>query len=245
MFAEHGLTAPDFAVLVTLARIGEAGGVSQRRLMEELGLTSGTVSVRIDRLVDAALVERTTDPDSSRNVLITLTADGQGLVERVVPAHLDNESRLLASLDDAERDQLATLLRKLLVEFEGSMPAADAAFRLGLKLAPAHVTIEMRESVGLPAEPGLLVRSVDADGPAAAAGLRPGDVLVKANAEHLRSVASLYVAMAAGAADERLVLRLLRGNARRQATIRLRAADLPDGGLASTAGRSARGEHVV
>src|SRR3954464_2564341 len=51
IFAAHGVGAAGFTVLVTLARIGEEGGVSQRRLMDELGLTSGTISVRMDRLV--------------------------------------------------------------------------------------------------------------------------------------------------------------------------------------------------
>src|SRR3954462_12556028 len=50
-FTAHGLTAPGFAVLVPLARVDDGGGVSQRRLMDELGLTSGTISVRMDRLV--------------------------------------------------------------------------------------------------------------------------------------------------------------------------------------------------
>src|SRR5215469_15710855 len=43
-FAEYGLNGPDFAALVTLRRLDEPGGVSQRHLMRELNLTSGTVS---------------------------------------------------------------------------------------------------------------------------------------------------------------------------------------------------------
>src|SRR5436305_2083651 len=81
----HGLGAANFGVLVTLARVGEQGGVSQRRLMHELGLTSGTISVRMDRLVEAGLVERRPDPESGRTTLITLTQRGRELFERVVP----------------------------------------------------------------------------------------------------------------------------------------------------------------
>src|SRR5436309_2478772 len=80
-----------FGVLVTLARIEDEGGVSQRRLMDELGLTSGTISVRIDRLVEQGLVERRPDPESKRSALITLTERGRERFERVVPAHLANE----------------------------------------------------------------------------------------------------------------------------------------------------------
>ena len=52
--------------------------------------------------------------------LITLTARGRELFERVVPAHLANERRLLSGLTEPEQQVLASLLRKLLVEFEGS-----------------------------------------------------------------------------------------------------------------------------
>src|SRR3954447_5803625 len=184
VYAAHGLGAATFGVLVTLARIGDEQGVSQRRLMDELQLTSGTISVRIDRLVEEGLVIRRPDPESKRNALITLTPHGRELFERVVPAHLANERRLLAALSDDERETLAGLLRKLLVEFEGS----SAPGRLGVTLAPAHVTIALREAVGLPPIAGLLVRTVE-DGP-----LRPGDVLVRANGRELRSIADLRAA---------------------------------------------------
>src|SRR6478609_6352360 len=134
LFAAHGLSAPSFGVLVTLARVDDGGGVSQRRLMDELGLTSGTISVRMDRLVELGLIERKPDPESKRTTLITLTARGRELFERIVPAHLANERRLLAALSDDELQTLSGLLRKLLVEFEGSRPAART--RLGLTLAP-------------------------------------------------------------------------------------------------------------
>jgi len=91
VYARHGLTAPTFAVLVTLARIDDGSGVSQRRLMDELGLTSGTVSVRMDRLVGEGLVDRDPDPTSRRTTRIRLTDQGRALFERVVPDHLATE----------------------------------------------------------------------------------------------------------------------------------------------------------
>jgi DNA-binding MarR family transcriptional regulator len=70
-------------VLVTLARIDDGRGVSQRRLMDELGLTFGTVAVRMDRLVAEGLVDRRADTSSARNTLISPTDRGQELFERV------------------------------------------------------------------------------------------------------------------------------------------------------------------
>src|SRR5579862_6091385 len=62
VFAEHGVTNPTFTMLVTLVRINQPGGISQRRLANEMGLTPGTVSARVDRLVADGLVVRSPDP---------------------------------------------------------------------------------------------------------------------------------------------------------------------------------------
>jgi DNA-binding MarR family transcriptional regulator len=193
-----------------LARIAGEHGVSQRQLADELGLTPGTVSVRVDRLVEQGLADRRTDPDSQRNALVALTGEGWALFERVAPAHLDNEQRLLAALSESEQRLLADLLRKLLVEFEGSRPPS-APGRLGMVVTPAHITMEMRAAVGLPQTPGLLVRSVETGLPAERAGILPGDVLTCAGGRDLSSSASLYAALR-DSKDDSLKFDVLRGN---------------------------------
>jgi DNA-binding MarR family transcriptional regulator len=246
VFTEHQLSGPNFAVLVTLGRLNEPGGIPQRRLMDELGLTSGTVSVRIDRLLEQGLVERRPDPDDKRNTRITLTPRGRALFERVAPAHLDNERRLLAGLSDAERELLAALLRKLLVEYEGSLPPRDAPVRLGMTLAPAHVSMAMRRAVGLAPVIGLLVRGVTEGSAADAAGLRQGDVLVRAGRYELRSVAALYTALDEATARGRLRVALVRGTAHHTAHLALPGVgDASAFVAAETAGRAGRDEHLV
>src|ERR1051325_84695 len=49
-FAQYGLNGPDYIARATLRQLSLGGDVSQRRLMNELGLTSGTISVRVERL---------------------------------------------------------------------------------------------------------------------------------------------------------------------------------------------------
>ena len=122
VYAEHGLTGPDFSALVTLRRLG--GEVGQTELMRKLGLTSGTVSVRVERLVARGLAERHV---AGRTTRVSLTPLGAELFERVTPADVDAEERLLAALEPGEREQLATLLRRLLVSFEGSTVTGRAS----------------------------------------------------------------------------------------------------------------------
>ena len=118
VFTRSGLTGGDFAVLANLRRSGAPYQLTQRDLMASLRLTSGTVSVRIDYLSDRGWVRREPDPGDGRSVLVTLTDSGNELFDAVAPVHLGNEDRLLAALRPEERDELARLLRILLIEFD-------------------------------------------------------------------------------------------------------------------------------
>jgi serine protease Do len=51
--------------------------------------------------------------------------------------------------------------------------------RLGIAVAPSRVASHLRQSVGLPARDGVLVRDVEDDSPAARAGIRDGDLIVE------------------------------------------------------------------
>jgi len=61
------------------------------------------------------MVERQPDPTDRRGRLVALTDRGRVLVDTAVVDHLANEQRLLGALDAGEREQLAGLLRKLLL----------------------------------------------------------------------------------------------------------------------------------
>ena len=211
VFAEHGISNPTFTTLVTLVRINQPGGISQRRLADEMGLTPGTVSARVDRLVADGLVVRAPDPADKRGSLVTLTGRGRDLFEAVVPAHLANQVRLLGSLTPDEQAALAGLLRKLLVAFEGSAELEHLPVRLGLTLAPVHVALAMQRAVGLPERPGLLVRVAEEHSPSATAGLAEGDILTEAGGTPLRSVSALYAAISEALPGGVLELRVRRG----------------------------------
>lgn len=91
---------------------------------------------------------------------------------------------------------------------------------LGLALAPAEAAARMRQAVGLPDRPGLLVRDVVEGGPADQGGVRRGDLIVAAagggatrdvvTADDLFAVIDAVSALPSGDAGRRITLSLVR-----------------------------------
>jgi DNA-binding MarR family transcriptional regulator len=227
VFERFGIRGADFAVLATLVRLaGE--NVSQRRLASELGLSAGTISLRVDRLVRNGLAERDADPDDGRGAVISITDRARDLFEACAPEHLANAQEQLAGLAEDERELLGRLLGKLLYTLEEPAPGGVVARELGLVVEGAPVALERRRAVGLPPLPGLLVRHVDPAGPAAASGIRPGDLLTSADRRPLRSRHDLQVALTSSSRRRRAVaLEVTRGA--EPMRIVLRAPSTPGG----------------
>ncbi len=68
--------------------------------------------------------------------------------------------------------------------------------RLGVAVAPSHVARRMRRSVGLPERDGILVRGVEDDSLAAAAGIQAGDLIVEAGGKPITDADDLHAALA-------------------------------------------------
>jgi serine protease Do len=76
-------------------------------------------------------------------------------------------------------------------------------------VAPSHVARRLRRSVGLPERDGVLVRGVEDDSLAAAAGIQAGDLLVEAGGRTLTDADDLFAAL--GALELPFDLKLVRG----------------------------------
>jgi len=193
----YGVRGADFAVLATLIRLGESE-VSQVDLARELNLSAGTVSLRLDRLGGEGLVARKAAEGDQRRTTIELTAAGRELFEACVAEHLQVSDELLAGLEPAERESLGALLGKLLGSLEEPGPDERLATDFGLVVAAAATAMRVRREAGLPPLPGVIVRHVDPRGPAAAAGLREGDLITGAAGRPVRTAADLREAFRGG-----------------------------------------------
>lgn len=73
---------------------------------------------RIDRLAKKGLVERLPDPNDRRGVLVRLTPEGRDRADQALAGLLAQERAILAQLSQAQRGDLAALLRQLTAPFD-------------------------------------------------------------------------------------------------------------------------------
>jgi serine protease Do len=89
--------------------------------------------------------------------------------------------------------------------------------RLGVAVAPAHVARRMRRAVGLPERDGVLVRGVEGESLAAAAGIDAGDLIVSAGGRPIADADDLFEALGTLKAPFDIVL--VRGSDERTVTV--------------------------
>jgi DNA-binding MarR family transcriptional regulator len=114
-FARHGLDAPSFDVLAALRRAGHPYQLTPTALMRTALVTSGAITQRLDRLEERELITRERSEADGRAVVVTLTAAGRAALDAALPDHLATERGLLDGLSGADLEQLAALLRRMLI----------------------------------------------------------------------------------------------------------------------------------
>lgn len=123
--AEHGLEPGEFDILSTLRRSGEPYELTAKTFLKASLVTTGAITLRVDRMAAKDLVARVPDATDRRSVKIRLTPKGLEVIDRVLPLHLANEARFLESLDADERRNLAATLSAVL-ESHGDTPTRAA-----------------------------------------------------------------------------------------------------------------------
>jgi DNA-binding MarR family transcriptional regulator len=117
-FTASGLEPWEFDVLAALRRAGSPYQLSPKELLQQTLVSSGTMTNRIDRLVERRLVERRADPNDGRGVLVVMTAQGREQVDAAITVLVADEAEMLAGLSRADQERLSALLRKLSLDFD-------------------------------------------------------------------------------------------------------------------------------
>ena len=123
-YAEKSIAAlemggSDFAVLEALLH---KGSLPVNEIGKKVLLTSGSITVAVDRLETKGFVERRAHGTDRRARIVHLTKEGRKVIRRVYADHAADMERLAsASLTRSERKTLIGLLKKIGYEAAGSL----------------------------------------------------------------------------------------------------------------------------
>jgi len=108
---ELALCGSDFGVLEALLH---KGPLPVNEIGKKILLTSGSITVAVDRLEKRGLVERRAHGTDRRARIVHLTKEGRKLITRAYAQHAaDLEQLMSASLKTTERATLISLLKKI------------------------------------------------------------------------------------------------------------------------------------
>lgn len=108
--SDANLTVTQFGALEALLHLGP---LNQRELGQKLLKSGGNITLVIDNLLKNGLVEKVTDPNDRRAVIISLTKKGRAFIEDLFPQHLERIKEEFSVLTSEEKEQLASLCKKL------------------------------------------------------------------------------------------------------------------------------------
>ncbi|WP_421903598.1 MarR family winged helix-turn-helix transcriptional regulator [Maridesulfovibrio sp.] len=107
---EKGLTLPQ---MHTLEVLGIHKDMRMKELAQCMGITTGTLTVLVDRLEDKGFVCRKPHQTDRRSILVELTETGQKMYEEHDRLHLRLIEELTADFSAEERDLLLSFIKKM------------------------------------------------------------------------------------------------------------------------------------
>lgn len=111
----YALSTPEWRVI---AHLGYSTSLSAFTIAERTAMDKVKVSRALARLTERGIVLRETNPLDQRGFLLALTPSGRVLFERIVPAALATEGRIVEALDAPDRAHLSRILDKLAAHVE-------------------------------------------------------------------------------------------------------------------------------
>jgi DNA-binding MarR family transcriptional regulator len=113
-FAEAvGLSSTQYMILITISRNRETEGFGVNRIAAALHLSGSFVTNEINKLVEASLVKKITDPIDRRRVQLQVTRNGERKVAQLASFQRPVNDVLFESLTARQFDQLSEILSVL------------------------------------------------------------------------------------------------------------------------------------
>jgi DNA-binding MarR family transcriptional regulator len=115
--AQYALDRRAFHLIGRLRSYGPPYQRSAGHLAEDMRLSSGAMTARLDRLEKAGLIRRLPDPNDRRGTLVEPTQAGHAAWDATVGTQARREAMFASVLSDPEREELHRLLRRLMRAF--------------------------------------------------------------------------------------------------------------------------------
>ena len=106
-------TGYSLAQVHTIEVLGVHGALRMKELSEKLGITTGTLTVQIEKLVKAELVKRCEHPTDRRAIVVDLTPAGQAIYTQHNQLHLELVNDLTSGISSEETQVLTACLEKM------------------------------------------------------------------------------------------------------------------------------------
>ncbi|MGX9417483.1 MarR family winged helix-turn-helix transcriptional regulator [Vibrio sp. RC27] len=110
-------TGYTLAQVHTIEVLGVHGQMRMKELADKLGITTGTLTVQVDKLVTAGLIERLPHLEDRRAIVVALTDKGQQIHLRHNQLHLDLVKDLTINVESEDEEKLIATLTKMNREF--------------------------------------------------------------------------------------------------------------------------------
>ena len=121
LLAAHGIDGGGYDVLATLRAEPPPHRLRPTELYRALGISSGGLTARLNKLEVARMIRRPAASDDKRSVFVELSPKGRGLVEQAFREEMALQAELMSGLAEKEQWVLSTLLKKL----DGTMGRGD------------------------------------------------------------------------------------------------------------------------
>ncbi len=101
------------AQMHTVEIVGHGVSLQMKELARKMGVTTGTLTVMVDRLEEQGLLQRTPHETDRRSWLIELTEKGQVLFDQHHQYHLRLTEEVTSTLSSEEQEMFSVILEKI------------------------------------------------------------------------------------------------------------------------------------
>jgi DNA-binding MarR family transcriptional regulator len=108
---DSGLTT---AQIHTIEIVGHAGAIKMKDLAEKIGVTTGTLTVSVDKLEKKGLLVRRPHEKDRRSYMIELTREGNKYFEEHHNFHIRMTEEIVSCLSEQEQKAFTSIMEKML-----------------------------------------------------------------------------------------------------------------------------------